>query len=434
VVNLSCKKNLKFEKIIGDPVYGSVGVTKEELNIIETPIFQRLRHIKQLGTSFFVYPSATHSRFSHSIGTMFMMGKFAQRLLEIDYITDYDEIEKLRFSALLHDLGHYPYSHCLERPIQKHSPEKKGSHENLSVEFILNTSIKDKIAENYDPKEITSIISKENYKNPLYSVLLSSDFDVDRADYLIRDAYATGVSYGFVDIDRLIGTLTIDKDKHLAVENKGKQALENFLISRYHMYQTVYYHKTVVGFDLMLQRVYEELMVQKKAYGYEQICKLSADEGELCDFNDNYVWKLLVENKGDSSFVGTLINMLRERKRLKKVKDLTGVSISGREHPGNNQRKLIDLPTQRAGLSKASKVPEEWIFYSSPKPLQILSNPLDETAIRVMSKDGTSTPIAEDSSSIIHNLYDSWFFYDRIYTNERNELQLMNGLREWFGI
>lgn len=235
------------------------------------------------------------------------MGKVAQRLYELGKITSFDEIEKLRLAALLHDLGHYPFSHCLEKPIQKLSPKNEGSHEKLSVEFIHKTSIKDKL-ETFKPEEISSIISKENIQHPIYSLLLSSDLDADRIDYLLRDAHATGVSYGFIDVDRLIGTLTVDEEDgedHLAIEDKGRQALENFLLARYHMYQVVYYHKTVVGFDLMLQKVYEELIKKGEAYDYDAICNLSEDD--LCDFNDNYVWSLFIKHKKDTSFVGELI-------------------------------------------------------------------------------------------------------------------------------
>lgn len=359
------------------------------------------------------------------------MGKVAQNLFEKGYISSYDEIEKLRLAALLHDLGHYPFSHCLERPIQSHSPSKEGSHEKLSVDFILNTSIGDKIKEHYDPHEIISIISKKNYKNPIYSLLLSSDFDVDRTDYLIRDAHATGVSYGFIDIDRLIGTITIDEDTHLAVEDKGRQALENFLLARYHMYQVVYYHKTVVGFDLMLQRIYEELMARGKAYSYEDICKLP--ETELCDFNDNYVWNLLLQYKSDETFVGSLIKMLRERKRLKRIKEIEGISISNNERAEYSKMKLIELSPQLDGLSKLANVPKEWIFYSLPKPVQILSNPDDETAIMVL-KEGKSIPIASDPASIIHSLYNSCFLYARIYTEESREADLLKGIKGWLGV
>ncbi len=424
-------KFLVYKKIVCDPIYGSVGITEKELEVIETPAFQRLRHIKQLGTSFFVYPGATHSRFAHSIGAMHIMGKFAQRLFEQRYITDYDEIEKLRLAALLHDLGHYPFSHCLENPIQDNSPKKEGSHEKLSVDFILKTSINDKIGENYDPKEIAAIISKKNYEKPIYSVLLSSDFDVDRTDYLIRDAHATGVSYGFIDIDRLIGTLTIDDENHLSIEDKGRQALENFLLARYHMYQVVYYHKTVIGFDLILQRVYTELMKQGKAYNYDAVCKLS--ENDLCDFNDNYVWMVLLQNKGDSTFVGELINMFRERKRLKKIKDIEEISISGSRRPEYTTMKLIELEPQLEGLSKQADVPREWIFYSLPKPLLILSNPEDETAIRVI-KEGKSVPIANDPASIIHSLYNNCFLYSRIYTKEDCQEKLLRGIKTWLGV
>jgi HD superfamily phosphohydrolase len=358
------------------------------------------------------------------------MNKVAERLYEQGHISDFDEIEKLRLAALLHDLGHYPFSHCLERPIQNGSPKKEGSHEKLSVDFINKTSIRDKFL-NFKPVEISSIISKENYGTPLYSLLLSSDLDVDRMDYLIRDAHSTGVSYGFIDIDRLIGTLTVDDEKFLAIEDKGRQALEDFLLARYHMYQVVYYHKTVVGFELMLQRVYQELMCEGKAYDYDAICKLS--ESDLCDFNDNYVWSLFAQNKGDTTYIGELIKMLRERKRLKKIKDIEGISISGNEGAEYTRMKLIELPLQLEGLSKQAAVPPEWIFYSAPKPLLILSNPDDETAIRVL-KEGSSVPIANDPASIIHSLYNSRFLYSRVYTKDDCEDKLLNGIKAWLGV
>jgi len=198
------------------------------------------------------------------------------------------------------------------------------------------------------------------------------------------------------------------------------------------MYQAVYYHKTVVGFDLMLQKVYEELMTKNKAHGYDDICKMS--ESELCDFNDNYVWNLLVKHKKDPSFIGTLINMLRERKRLKKIKDINGVSLFGKELPDYTTMKLIELDIQKKTLSKKSGVPEEWIFCSFPKPLQILSNPEDEPAIWVALKDGHHKPIANDPASIIHSLYKSCYLYARIYTEENKETSLLKGIHNCFNI
>lgn len=413
-----------------DPIYGYVGLTEQELEIVNTLVFQRLHNIKQLGTAFFVYPGATHSRFSHSLGTMFLMDRVAQRLRELEIINSTDEICKLRLAALLHDVGHFPFSHCLERPIRNHSYKNEGSHEKLSVHLIHNTSIKDKL-DTYKPSDISSIITKKYVKQPIYSLLVSSDLDVDRMDYLMRDAHETGVSYGFIDVDRLIRTLVIDQD-HLAIEDKGRQALENFLLARYHMYQVVYYHKTVVGFELMLQRIYEKLMEKNMAYDFDQICKLS--EEELYDFNDSYVWQLLKEHRTDRKPLGELISRFRKRHRLKKVKDTQGISISGAEKPSYSKMNLIEIPHQLKGLSRKSEVPIDWIFYSTPKPLAILSNADDETAIRVKKEDGTSIPIAQDTDSIISNLYDSCFLSSKVYTKDEYEDGLVKGIKECFGI
>ncbi len=386
-----------------------------------------MHHIKQLGAAFLVYPGATHTRFSHSLGTMYIMDKLAERLYTIGLVSGIDEIQKLRLAALLHDVGHYPFSHCLELPIQKKSEKGEGSHEQLSVHFINNTSIKDQF-DTFNPREISSIISKE-YINPIYSSLLSSDLDVDRMDYLQRDSYGTGVSYGYIDVDRLIQTIIIDNE-HLAIEDGGRQALENFLLARYHMYQVIYYHKTVVGFELMLQRIYEGLIDKKIAYSFSGILKLS--EEELFDFSDNYVWKLLNDNKNETGLLGELISRFRRRKRLKKIKEVQGISISGNQKPSYAQFSMLAAPKQLAMLSEASKVPEEWIFYKAPKPLLVLSKADEETAIRIVKENGKAIPIAEDTDSIISNLYNSSFLSSRVYSKDEYELQLLKGIRECY--
>lgn len=413
-----------------DPIYGYIGLTAQEVKIVDTMAFQRLHNIKQLGAAFFVYPGATHSRFSHSLGTMFLMDRVAQKLRELGIINDIDEIRRLRLAALLHDVGHFPFSHCLELPIKEHSNKKEGGHEKLSVQIIHKTSIKDEL-DTYTPNDISSIITKEYVKRPIYSLLISSDMDVDRMDYLMRDAHETGVSYGFIDVDRLIRTLIVTEG-HLAIEDKGRQALENFLLARYHMYQVIYYHKTVVGFELMLQRIYEKLMEKNVAYDFDQICKLK--EEELYDFNDSYVWHMLKEHKKDRKPLRELISRFRKRQRLKKVKEIQGISISGTQKPSYSKMSMVEVPLQLKGLSTESKVPIDWIFYKTPKPLLILSKADDETAIWIVKEDGTSMPIAQDTDSIISNLYNSCFLSARVYTKEEYEDQLVKGIRVCFEI
>jgi len=415
---------IKFEKLIYDCVHGYIGITEQELKIVDSIIFQRLHNVGHLGVVYLVYPGATHTRFAHSLGTMFVMGKVAQRLAELGFINEKEEIEKLRLAALLHDIGHFPFSHSLEITIE-------GTHEELSDHLIKKSSLKDAL-ETYTPEEISSIITKKYIENPIFSLLISSDLDVDRIDYLMRDAHSTGVTYGFIDTDRLIRTIIIDSENHLAVEDKGRQALENFLMARYHMYQTVYYHKTVVCFEIMLQKIYAILMEKCKAYNYEDIKKLS--DVDFYYFNDSYVWNLLRENITEPEPLGELISRFIKRQRLKRIKEIQGISISGTQKPEYSRISLIELPLQLEVLSKQSGVPKDWIFYSKPRPLEILSKADDETAIRVLNDDGTSIPIAKDRNSMISMFYDSCYLSYRIYTKDDYETDLLKGLKECLGV
>jgi HD superfamily phosphohydrolase len=416
-------------KLVYDCVHGYIELTAQELKIVDTIVFQRLHNIRQLGTSFLVYPGATHSRFAHSLGTLCVMGKLAQRLKELGIIEDEEGIAKLRLAALLHDIGHYPFSHVLEIPTKKLNANGDGDHEQLSAHLIHNSCLKDSL-DTFTPDDISSIITKKVVDKPFYSLLISSDLDVDRIDYLMRDAHATGVSYGFIDLQRLIRTITFDAEDHLAVEAKGRQALENFLMARYHMYQTVYYHKTVVCFDLMLQQIYEDLIQNEIAYSYEDICKLSDEE--IYNFNDSYVWNLIQENQGKPELLGELISRFQRRQRLKMIKEVHGISVSGRQEPDYSKLSLIQNPIHLDGLSKESSVPKDWIFYSLPKPLEILSNVDEEGAVHVLNEDGSSNPIAKDPHSIVSMLYDSCSLSARVYTKDEYASSLLKGIQECF--
>ncbi len=416
---------IELKHFIYDAVHGYIGLTDQEDRIVNTRVFQRLHHIKQLGSAYLVYPGATHSRFSHSLGTMFVMGRIAQRLFDKKVITDIDEIKKLRLAALMHDLGHFPFSHCLEHPIIKAKNGKGGNHEDLSVHLINNTSIRDFLAP-YEPEEITSLITKRRLEQPLYSLLISSDLDADRIDYLMRDAHETGVSYGSIDFDRLVLTLRTDQQQHLAVEDRGRQALENFLLSRYHMYQVVYYHRRVVGFELMLERIYYHLLEQGLSYNYEQICTLSEDE--LYYFNDGYVLKLIREHEKCCN-VGKLISNWKEGKCLSMVKEVQFRQHNGQEQE-SNKLAGIELQSHLSELSTLSGVPDDWIFYRAPKVQSILST-TDEDSIHVLKEDGESISIAEDPDSIISTLCKSNFLCSRIYTTDEYEEPLKKGIERF---
>ena len=229
-------------KIINDPVYGFITIPYEIVfDIIEHPWFQRLRRIQQLGLSNLVYPGAIHTRFNHALGAMHLMGKAINTLRSKGKeITD-KEAEAATIAILLHDIGHGPFSHALERTIISNVHHEQLSHlfmDNLNKEFGGRLSL------------AIAIFSNQYHKKFLHQ-LVSSQLDVDRLDYLTRDSYFTGVHEGVIGYDRLIEMMDVENDD-LVIEQKGIYSVEKFIIARRVMYWQVYLHKTVICAEQML--------------------------------------------------------------------------------------------------------------------------------------------------------------------------------------
>lgn len=258
-------------KFIRDSVHGNLSLSEFEVEVMDSPQIQRLRRINQLGFISLVYPGANHSRFEHSIGTMFLGSKLADHLELSDY-----EKNLVRIAALLHDAGHGPFSHVSEAVLDV-------KHEELTAKVIKDTSLKDIITEEFDPKEIIDIINGKGHLGPI----ISGELDVDRMDYLIRDSHYTGVAYGVIDVDRIIANLKLKQ--YLILDIKGVQAAEEALVARYQMYPSVYQHHTTRILNAMfrrcLKRVFEENIINSEnMYKYDDsdlICKCrNVDENE----------------------------------------------------------------------------------------------------------------------------------------------------------
>ena len=234
-------------KTLNDPVYGFVSISGKLLtDILEHPKFQRLRRIKQLGLSHYVYPGALHTRFQHVIGAM-SLGKIAldnlsQKGIEISE----EEKEAVCAALLLHDIGHGPFSHTLE-----HVLVKGMSHERISLHLMesLNKDLGGSL-------DLCISIFKNQYHKPFLHQLVSSQLDMDRLDYLRRDSFYSGVQEGVVGQDRIINMLNV-KDGELVVDEKGIYSIEKFLIARRLMYWQVYLHKTVVATENLLIKALE---------------------------------------------------------------------------------------------------------------------------------------------------------------------------------
>ena len=229
-------------KIVNDPVWGFIDLDSGLLfDLIEHPYFQRLRRIRQLGLTSLVYSGANHTRFEHSIGSMYLVQSALQVLREKGVEITEEEAEGVTAAILLHDLGHGPFSHALEESIVKGI-----SHEELSLLFMqeLNEELNGKL-------DLAIRIFLDQYPKHFLHLLVSSQLDMDRLDFLKRDSFYCGVSEGVVSSDRIIKMLDVRNDQ-LVVEAKGIYSVEKFLIARRMMYWQVYLHKTVVSAERTL--------------------------------------------------------------------------------------------------------------------------------------------------------------------------------------
>lgn len=232
-------------KILNDPVYGFISIPNELIfDLVEHPYFQRLRRIKQLGLSEYVYPGALHTRFHHALGAMHLMGQAIQTLRSKGHFISEDECTAAQIAILLHDIGHGPFSHVLECCLLVDVPHEEVSlllmHElNRQFDGALSLAIQ---------------IFDGTYERPFFHQLVSSQLDMDRMDYLNRDCFYTGVAEGTIGADRIIKMLDLVDDQ-LVVEGKGILSIENFLNSRRIMYWQVYLHKTSICAESMLIQV-----------------------------------------------------------------------------------------------------------------------------------------------------------------------------------
>lgn len=230
-------------KIFNDPVYGFISIPYDIVfDIIEHPIFQRLRRIQQLGLSSLVYPGATHSRFHHSLGAMHLMSKSLEVLKSKGHTITETESEAAVLAILMHDLGHGPFSHALEGVLVENIP-----HENISLLLMEKLSV-----EFGEKIEVAIQIFNNTYRKKFLHQLVSGQLDMDRMDYLNRDSFYSGVSEGVIGYDRILNMLDVHEG-NIVVEEKGIYSVEKFLVARRLMYWQVYLHKTALVADLMLK-------------------------------------------------------------------------------------------------------------------------------------------------------------------------------------
>ncbi len=238
-------------KLINDPVYGLIHIrTPLIFDLIEHPLFQRLRRIKQTGLTHLVYPGSQHTRFHHALGAMHLMGMAIDELRSKQTDISEKEEEAALIAVLLHDIGHSPYSHALERLIIDADHEAIGKMIMLQFAKTLGSQL-----------DLAYDMFTGKYHRPFFHQLISGQLDLDRLDYLSRDSFYTGVAEGVVGHDRILRMLRV-VDNKLVVEEKGLYSIEKFLVARRIMYWQVYLHKTALAAELMAKAVIRLLREQ----------------------------------------------------------------------------------------------------------------------------------------------------------------------------
>ncbi|WOO87309.1 HD domain-containing protein [Mollicutes bacterium LVI A0039] len=262
--------------VIRDVLYGDINIEDEIIEaLIRTKEMQRLRGIKQLGLSYLIFPGAEHSRYTHSIGVYYLATQIVE-VLEQKSGMRFDEYEKkgLYVACLLHDLGHGPYSHASEYFFAY-------DHEQMTVDIIEHetTQINGILKDQKYYEDVTMFIRKI-HPNKLLNSILSSSIDADRMDYLVRDSYYCGVSYGKFDLQRLLKIIDTEDDKIVFLE-KGVHTIEDFLMSRYHMFNQVYLNDKSSGYELLVAEILKRISEL-----HEEDYKFKADLASLLSFYD----------------------------------------------------------------------------------------------------------------------------------------------------
>lgn len=399
---------MKYVGEIADPIHKYIRFTELEKKIIDSKVFQRLRRIKQLAGAHLVYPAAQHSRFEHSLGTMHLAGLAGEHLFSIG-VLDKESIQELRIAALLHDIGHGPFSHLFEEALKATSNK---NHESIGAEIICKTELSDILSGfGYSPSVISEISfgnSKVKFKNEIISGSLSSDL----MDYLPRDGFFTGVEYGKVDYNRIINSFRVTNNGSLALDISSFYSFESMIISRYEMFRAVYFHKTVRSAEVMLLH---SLLLSSEILNLSKISL--TDYLKLTD--DSILLK--ISSSPNNEMAKEMVSNYLERKLLKCVYERF---IRKRDNFTKlNRNKIEEL---RLKIARLSNIDEKKIFLDTYgiSLVPLAPNKQEMKSILLVSEDEFfKQPV---SNLPLVNSITGYLDMIRVYTNHKDRKKITN--------
>lgn len=357
---------------IRDPIHGTLQLSRDEIHLVDGPSYQRLRMIKQLGLADLAFPGATHTRYAHGLGVMHIASRmFAQ--LSMTYDLPSPERERLlgtvRLAALFHDLGHAPLSHTTEAFMprvaalalgrwQEGPGDRLANHEDYTLKMLVDSELTRRIQQRITPEtgvtadDVATLVagrgpSPELVKRfhvagkdwmPMMRQCVSSELDADRMDYLLRDSYYAGVPYGRYDHEWLLENLVpVEREDgvHLGLDARASFSFEDFLLSRYHMFTSVYFHQIPIGYEVMLRRFHAE-----SAHALE----VPADVDGYLQFDDIALWTLLRQSK--SPWARRIV----ERRAYRMLHEVKEFDAAPRPRSGGHADDGVKHPEQEIDL------------------------------------------------------------------------------------
>lgn len=313
-----------------DPLYGFIGISGLESRVIDSSAFRRLQFVKQLSHAYVAYPAAVHTRFEHSLGTVFLAGKIADELSMS--IADKEDV---RLASLLHDVGHGPFSHLFEHALSSINPNQRGLHEQIT-RAIINEDDELKSILGDKAKKIAEILAgspnRVGDRIKLPHSIVSGSLDVDKLDYLRRDSHHIGVAYGQFDLDRILYNVSsTEKDPILCIDIKGKDALESYRLARYLMHVQVYEHHARLAADAMFLRAFNIAVNEEGAVDKRPL--IFSPHGRNAKFVENYktlddysVCQQIINSSSSKASKEILLD-IRRRKLLKRACQFTATDL-----------------------------------------------------------------------------------------------------------
>lgn len=422
-----------FKKVIFDNIHGYITLNRVETRVLESLYYQRLRWIRQLGFSFYIFPGATHTRHAHALGVLHVMDRVLKSIgRSVDEQNLFDPKARdekttfhrtMRLAAMLHDIGTFPFSHSIELGYINHWRHQRGfgkpkyvaNHEVLGSHIIRNTRFEGGLTrileeEGIDPEELSRIIAGES-KNLLANQLMHSDVDADRMDYLIRDAHHTGIKLGVYDMDLLIRNITTfqeDGQDILCVREDAMNLVDAFLVSRYFWYSQIINEGAGYKFDLIAAKIAEYFLENKISYSFDQLMdQVSQNPYEYFTFNDSYFMAKLHEYLA-GRVTHPMIHELSEMLALRippaqiKIAPVTPTLIESEDHRAEVVARVSQAVTWLKD-KMAQLTPDSWIISDIPSKDVIFTRNFD--ALRREIKDKKRPVMSRDSVKILtrHN-------------------------------